>query len=125
HRLGAKEGKEFGLPPSKKLSMLLRPAFVAPKGKVLVWGDWSNIEARVLPWLASSTAAEAKLDIFRAVDANPDEPDVYIRTAGDLLGEDADQLWADYKSGKGEAYEYADRVRQSHGKVPELSLGFG
>lgn len=121
HRLGAKPGREFGEPPAKKLSMLLRPAFIAPKGRTLVWGDFSNIEARVLPWLAASAGAEAKLDIFRAVDADPNEPDIYIRTAGDLLGRDAGELWALYKAGD----EQADGWRQSHGKVPELSLGFG
>lgn len=125
HRIGAKEGKEYGDPPAKKLSRLLRPAFIAEQDKTLVWGDWSNIEARCLPWLAASDAAEEKLDIFRAVDKDPTMPDVYIRTAGDLLGLDAFELWADYKNQKAKMHDYANSVRQSHGKVPELSLGFG
>lgn len=125
HRIGAKDGHDYGEPPAKKLSLLLRPAFIAPKGKTLVWGDWSNIEARVLPWLAASRGAEDKLDIFRAVDADKSQPDVYIRTAADLLELDAAELWADFRDEEAAGHAYAKQVRQSHGKVPELALGFG
>lgn len=126
NRIGAKEGKEFGDAPAKKLSLLLRPAFVAPKGRTLVWGDFSNIEARVLPWLAATPGAEAKLDIFREVDRDPSLPDVYIRTAGDLLDESAQDLWDAYVlEDDSPEFKHAKSVRQSHGKVPELSLGFG
>ena len=34
------------------LAGMLRPSIVAPGGQTLVWGDWSAIEARVLPWLS-------------------------------------------------------------------------
>jgi DNA polymerase len=98
-------------PPSKKLSLLTRPAFVARPGRTLVWGDWSNIEARVLPWLANSKGGEAKLDIFREIDRNPKLPDVYEWTAAELLGKPVEEV--------------TKSERQSHGKVPELSLGFG
>ena len=54
----------FGL-ISRNLSMLIRPTFIAPAGKVLVWGDWSAIEARVLPWLTQDPDANKVLDIFR------------------------------------------------------------
>jgi DNA polymerase len=100
-----------GEPPAKKLALLTRPAFVAAPGRTFVWGDWSNIEARVLPWLAASPGAEAKLDIFREIDADPKLPDVYTRTAAALLGISVEEVTKDQ--------------RQSHGKVPELSLGFG
>lgn len=126
HRLGAKPGETYGMPVAKKLSLLVRPAFVARPGRTLVWGDFSNIEARVLPWLAASEGAEAKLDIFRAIDVDDSLPDVYIRTAADLLGENAEELWADFKrNDDSAAYKHAYSARQSHGKVPELSLGFG
>jgi hypothetical protein len=65
----------------------------------------------VLPWLAASPGAEKVLDIFRQNDSDPDLPDIYEITAGELLGipaADVDKL-----------------QRQSHGKVPTLSLGFG
>lgn len=123
-RIGATDTKP-GAPTMKKLSLLLRPAFIAAPGRTLVWGDFSNIEARVLPWLAASPGAEDKLDIFRKVDADPNEPDVYVRTAAELLGLDADELWSWSKDAKHPRHEEAKNARQSHGKVPELSLGFG
>lgn len=110
-----------GLVPPKKLSMLLRPAFVARPGKVLVWCDWSAIEARVLPWLAGTKAANDVLDIFRTNDADPNLPDIYIMTAAALLDVDPAALWAAYKAKEKEAKD----ARQAYGKVPVLSLGFG
>jgi DNA polymerase len=100
-----------GYSVGKTLGMVIRPTFVAPKGKTLVWGDWSAIEARVCPWLAASPGAERKLDIFRRNDADPSLPDVYKVTAGEMLSKDP--------------YEIDKKERQSHGKVPELSLQFG
>lgn len=125
HRIGAKAGKEFGDAPAKKLSLLLRPAFIAERGCTLVWGDFANIEARVLPWLAATPGAEAKLDIFREVDADPSLPDVYVRTAGDLLDRDPQELWDAMHTDGHPEQKFAKDSRQSHGKVPELSLGFG
>lgn len=98
-------------PIGKTLGMVIRPAFVAPKGKTFVWGDWSAIEARVLPWLANSPGAEKVLDIFRTNDLDPSLPDIYKITAGELLHKDPRDV--------------TKNERQSHGKVPVLSLGFG
>lgn len=125
HKIGAKKDEEFGAAPMKKLSLMIRPAFIAPEGKTLVWGDFSNIEARVLPWLAGSRGAEEKLEIFREVDRDPTKPDVYCRTAADLLEMNADEFWAIYKDETHELFDKMKDARQSHGKVPELSLGFG
>ena len=119
------EKKFAGTPVAKKLALLLRPAFIARPRKTLVWGDFSNIEARVLPWLAKSPGAEAKLDIFRAVDKDPTVPDVYMRTGATLAGEDVDEMWAAYKDKQHPNHKRANSVRQAYGKVPELSLGFG
>ena len=69
--------------------------------------------------------ASLKLDIFRKVDADPNEPDVYVRTAAELLGFDADELWSWIKDKNHARHKEAKDARQSHGKVPELSLGFG
>lgn len=101
---------EYG-PIGKTLGMTIRPAFIADKGKTFVWGDWSAIEARVLPWLAASPGAEKVLDIFRTNDADPSLPDIYKITAGELLHKPPAEVTKD--------------ERQSHGKVPVLSLGFG
>lgn len=98
-------------PIGKTLGMVIRPAFVAPKGRTFVWGDWSAIEARVLPWLAASPGAEKVLDVFRTNDADPSLPDIYKITAGELLHKDPKDV--------------TKSERQSHGKVPVLSLGFG
>lgn len=94
----------------KALSRLIRPAITAPAGRTLVWSDWSAIEARVLPWLSASRGGDEILDIFRAVDADPSSPDIYMREAGNI-------------SGKNPA-EVDDEERQT-GKVAVLALGFG
>ena len=45
------------------LKTMLRPALMAPTGRVFINYDWSAIEARVLPWLSGE--GDATLDIFR------------------------------------------------------------
>lgn len=98
-------------PVGKTLSRLIRPSFVAPDGQMMLWSDYSAIEARVLPWLGESFGAGPVLDIFRENDADPSLPDIYRVQAGKILGKDA--------------REVTKKERQSHGKVPVLSLGFG
>ena len=85
------------------LSHMLRPAVRAEVGKRLVWGDWSAIEGRVLPWLAGSALADAKLDLYRQ------GQDVYVHTASAMLGCPIKAV--------------SDEDRQL-GKVAELALGF-
>jgi len=77
----------------------------------MVWCDLSAIHARVLPWLVASEGGESVLYVFRQNDADPSLPDIYKIQAGKILGKPA----ADVTKGE----------RQSHGKVPVLSLGFG
>lgn len=132
HALDANPDKNFaGTPPAKKLSMLLRPTFMAERGRTLVWGDWSNIEARVLPWLAASDGAEALLDTFRESDADDTKPDIYVRTGvdviaeGPLFGMPAEEVWAIYGDKAHPLNKAAKQLRQAQGKVPVLSLGFG
>jgi len=100
-----------GDPVSRQLSLLIRPAFVPAGDNVFVWSDWSQIEARVLPWLAGDDpGALARLDVFRAVDNDPTVPDLYTRTAAVLSHLPVEQV--------------TKPVRQ-RGKVAELALGFG
>ena len=73
------------MPVARKLALLVRPALIAGPGKVLVWSDWSAIEARVTPWLAASEGAENVLNIFRANDADPSRPDIYMIASADIL----------------------------------------
>ena len=73
------------IPVARKLALLVRPALIAAPGKVFVWSDWSAIEARIVPWLADSPDAERVLNVFRANDADPSRPDVYVVAAADIL----------------------------------------
>lgn len=114
-------GELAGVSVGKALGMTIRPMFVAEEGRTFVWCDWSNIEARVLPWLAASEGAERKLDIFRNSDHDKSKPDVYVSGAAVFVHRDPQELWDAYRNGDPEA----KKLRQSHGKVPELSLGFG
>ena len=100
---------EFG-PVSRNLSWLIRPSLIAKPGHTLVWGDWSAIEARTLPWLAASRGAEAVLDVFRANDADPSAPDIYEIEAGNVYGKDPKDVTKD---------------ERMVGKVDVLSLGYG
>jgi len=80
------------------LARLLRPTIIPAKGHKFVVGDWSAIEARVLPWLTDSEGGRAALGIFEQ------GIDVYINTAISMgLKEEDRQI----------------------GKVANLSLGFG
>src|SRR5262249_40675768 len=76
------------VPAARKLALIVRPALVAGPGKLLVWSDWSAIEARITPWLAASEGAEAVLDISRAHDRDPSLPDNYVIAAADIFGRD-------------------------------------
>jgi DNA polymerase len=101
-------------PVSSTLSKLIRPTFIAPPKRKLVWGDWSAIEARVAPWLANSRSAQtAVLDAFET------GADLYILNAESIFGIPADVIQERYDNGDKEANE----MRQS-GKVAVLALGF-
>jgi DNA polymerase len=92
----------------RKLSMLIRPTLVPEDpDNAFVWGDWSQIEARILPWLAGS---EARLDIFREVDRDPSLPDLYTRSSASMSGLPIEKI---------------DKPLRQRGKVAELACGFG
>jgi DNA polymerase len=97
-------------------SELLRPAFIATPGHLMVRGDYSQIEARVCPWLFG---AEWKLDAFRAYDTitgwtEKDGHQVPVRAGPDIYLVSATGM-ARIMGG--------EPVRQS-GKIAELSLQF-
>lgn len=107
-------------PVSSVLSKLIRPSIVAPEKKLLVWGDWSAIEARVTPWLAGTRDAdEAVLEPFRISDNDKTKADVYVLNAADVFKQNPDILWERYINGDPEAKNF----RQG-GKVMVLSLAF-
>jgi DNA polymerase len=98
------------VPVARKLALLARPALIAGPGRMLVWSDWSAIEARITPWLAASPGAERVLDIFRANDRDPSRPDIYTIAAADILHKDTSEI---------------TKAERTIGKVSVLSCGFG
>lgn len=84
------------------LSQLIRTAFVAPVGHVLIDADFSAIEARVISWLAGE---EWRLDVFRQ--------------GGDIYCASASQMFKCNVVKGGEN----GHLRQK-GKVAELALGY-
>ena len=87
------------------LSQLIRTAFVAAPGKVLIDADFSAIEARVISWLAKE---EWRLQVFRT------HGKIYEASASQMFGVPIERI----KKGNP---EYALRQR---GKVAELALGY-
>lgn len=92
--------------PLSAVGDALRGMVTAAPGKKLVAADYSNIEGRVLAWLAGE---ETKLDAFRDFDAGKGA-DIYKLTAGGILNK--------------QPADITDNERQAYGKVPELALGF-
>lgn len=84
------------------LSQLIRTAFIAPEGHVLIDADFSAIEARVISWLAGQ---EWRLDVFR------NGGDIYCASASQMFGVPV------VKGGEN------GHLRQK-GKVAELALGY-
>ena len=88
------------------LSQLIRTAFIAPAGHMLVDADFSAIEARVIAWLADE---QWRLDVFNT------HGKIYEASASQMFGVPIDRI----KKGNP---EYALRQK---GKVAELALGYG
>jgi hypothetical protein len=76
----------------------LRPLVRATRGAIL-WCDWSQVEARVLPYLTEDPETEPRMEVFRNND------DIYMKTVRDIWGCD-------------------DRAYRQAAKTAELALGF-
>lgn len=91
--------------PNDTLSQLIRTAFVAAPGNILIDADFSAIEARVLSWFAGE---EWRLNVFRT------HGKIYEASASQMFGVPLERI----KKGNP---EYALRAK---GKVAELALGY-
>ncbi len=85
----------------------IRDAIEAPDGEEICVGDSSNIEARVLDWLAMQ---EDAVQVYRDYDAGVG-PDVYCVLAGRIYGR--------------EISKSEDIAERQMGKVAKLGLGYG
>ena len=92
---------------SDRCAWAVRGCLVAAPGKKLVIADLSNIEGRVLAWLAGE---DWKIEAFKLYDRG-EGPDLYKVTAGRILSKDAADV--------------TKEERQTQGKVPELAGGYG
>jgi len=81
----------------------LRGCVIAPPGKKLVQADLSNIEGRILAWVAGE---HWKLQAFREYDAGTG-PDLYNITATSIIG--------------GDPWKVPKKNRNVFGKVPDLA----
>jgi DNA polymerase len=92
---------------SERCAFAVRGCLVAAPGHKLVIADLSNIEGRVLAWLAGE---QWKIAAFKLYDRG-EGPDLYKVTAGRILGKDP--------------VDVTKEERQTQGKVPELAGGYG
>lgn len=103
HKLDALKAIYGSVPDT--LSQLIRTAFIASRGHVLIDADFSAIEARVISWMAGE---EWRLEVFRT------HGRIYEASASQMFGVPLDRI----KKGNP---EYALRQK---GKVAELALGY-
>ena len=95
-------------PPLSVISKCLRSFFLADDGKVLISGDWANVEGRGQAWF---TGEDWKLAAFRAADAKTG-PGIYELAYSRMFGVPV------------ESVKDPSEERQV-GKVSELAFGYG
>lgn len=95
------------------LASACRGSLIAPKGKKLVVADLSNIEGRVLAWLARE---DWKVKAFKDFDKGIGH-DLYVLAYSRAYGVTPEEVLHDK--------EHANGVMRLIGKVMELALGYG
>lgn len=93
-------------------SSAVRSALVAPQGRKLVVADLSNIEGRMVAWLAGESW---KLQAFRDFDAGAG-PDLYVAAYSKSFNVPVEAVLENKKSGDG--------MMRQIGKVQELALAY-
>jgi DNA polymerase bacteriophage-type len=86
---------------AEALSSMLRRVIIASRGNTFYGADFSQIEARVLAWLAGQ---KSKLEAYEQ------GVDIYCQTASEIFGTKIDK---------------EDKAERQVGKVAELALGYG
>ena len=99
-----------GETPLRKLALIVRPAIIAPPGRTLIKSDYAQVEARGCPWLSKSASGDEMLDYFRAVDADPSLPDLYVKSAAGMLKKHTSKV---------------DKGERQRGKIASLACQFG
>lgn len=122
--------------PNKILSSCLRGMLVPPPGKKFVVADLSNIEGRVLAWLAGE---EWKLEAFTEFDTlmdvngnwvDPEDrysegrPELARDDKGEFIHKGPDLYKATYARAFGIKPEDVTKKQRQIGKVMELALGY-
>jgi DNA polymerase bacteriophage-type len=101
----------LGEPVAKKLALVVRPAVMAHGRRTLIKADYSQVEARMLPFLSGGTAATMPiLAAFQRSDVDPDAPDLYRVTASMMLGKPVEDI---------------SKAERQVGKVSILACGYG
>jgi DNA polymerase len=95
--------------PMHLLSDSIRGFIWAAPGKKLVVSDYSGIEGAVIAWLAGE---QWKLEAMHEIIANPELPDMYQRTAAQIMGVPVETIGRKH------------HLRQAVGKLAELGLSF-
>lgn len=98
-------GHALNMGVHKAAGEVLRRVFIPPLGHKLVVSDFSNIESRILAWLARD---EHKLDLYRQYDAGTGA-DIYKLTYANAFNAEIDSVSSD---------------QRQIGKVMELALGY-
>lgn len=106
--LGFLYGPELGR-PLHLISDAIRGFIWSAPGHELMQADYSGIEGAVIAWLANEVW---KLEALHAIAADPSLPDMYRRTAANIMNMTVEEITKKHP------------FRQSIGKTSELALGF-